>query len=469
MTKQRAARPLVAAVAALLLGCGAGDRARNRPNIVLVVLCSFRLDHAGFAGYGRATTPFLDRLAAEGEVFDNAFSASSWTKPATTSLLTGLTPNAHQLVDGYRTERILGGGVLPHRVLPDRVLTLAESLRDAGYATACRVNNVHAGAFFNLTQGCEDAVTRYHMRTARMIDDLAAWLRHLDGERPFFFLIFTLDAHIPYSPEYRDYRRFYRGSSAVPETELEQLVERTHREVWSLLQEGEIPDELRRLWIDLYDAALAGLDRRLSRLPEVLATAGVESETVIVVTADHGESFFEPGRGGFRRATHGFDLGDALIRIPLLFRGPSITPGRRVERVVRSIDLFPTLAELAVSERPAHLQGRSLVPLLHGREDRFPRLTAFASRAAGAHQAVHDGRFKLHYRHPDRRQLYDTAVDPWELRNILAERPAVARSLEQELAAWQAQEESLREVVGEVWSREPTPEVVEELRSLGYL
>ena len=481
--QRRQANRRTAAILLFVLGCGAEEPVVERPNIVLVTLCSMRLSHAGFAGYDRPTTPFLDHLAATGTVFDNAFSASSWTKPATASLVTGLTPNVHQLVDGYRTEDILSGAASERRVLPEGVPTLAESLRDAGYATACRVNNVHAGEFFNLTRGCDDAVTRYRMKTSQMVDDLADWLKRrsegggndarpgheADTDRPFFFSIFTLDAHAPYTPEYEDFRRFQRGEP-VAEAKFAAYVETTHRGVWRLLSEGEdVPAELRERWIDLYDAALASLDRRLSQLPGVLEAAGEASNTAIVVTADHGESFFEPGRSGFRLATHGFDLAEALIRIPMIFHGPGISPGLRVSPVVRSIDVFPTLMELAQAKRPEHLQGHSLVRVLGGEIDALPIVTAFSSRASGHHHAVHDGRFKLHLRPPDRHKLYDTRSDPAEIQDLLTERPEEARRLSQELAIWLHQEEALRARFNEVWSREPTPDVVEELRTLGYL
>lgn len=444
----------------------------ERPNIVLVVLCSFRQDHTGFGGYSRPTTPFLDRFAAQSVLFEQAFSASSWTKPSAASLYTGLTPNVHQMIDDYPIHSILQGDGKPPRTLPEAIVTLPENLRQAGYATGCRVNNVNAGEFFHLTQGCDDAVTRHRMPTGEMIDDLASFITDLPAGKPFFYLLFSLGAHVPYTPDYEDFLRFNRGDGVPTEDEFRHfpndISEAMNRAVTS---SEPVPEDLKQTYIDLYDASLASLDRRLSRLPEVLAAAGMADDTMVIVTADHGESFFEPGRRGHRQTTHGYDLSEAVIRIPLLIQGPGLTPGQRFPQVVRSIDLFPTLVELARSEAPLLLQGQSLTPLLYGDGggDGFPSHTAFSSRAVGAHHSVHDGRYKLHFGTDNSYSLFDTQEDPYELRDIKQDDRALTQRLKEALDHWREHEETLRPIVGQAGSRDLTPEMIEQLKSLGYL
>jgi arylsulfatase A-like enzyme len=432
----------------------------QRPNVVLVTLCSLRFDHTGLGGYDRPTTPFLDALAASGVLFASAVSAASWTKPATASLLTGLTPNVHALWDFHRLADVVEGRVTPKRVLADGLVTLPECLAEAGWATACRVNNVNAGAFFNLTQGCADTRTDHGMDTAAMLDDLGAWLARRDRARPFFFLLFTRDAHTPYGPSWASYRRF--SADPVPEDRYDAHRKAVDTEVRRLVEaRAPVPAPLAREWTALYDAALAELDGALARLPRVLAEAGVTSDTVVIVTADHGERFFEHGLVG-----HGGRLDEPVLRVPLIVAGPGVPPGRRVDRVVRTIDVYPTVAELAGVEPPAMLQGRSLVPLLAGRDDGFPPLTAFST--TGRAHALRDGHLKLHAR-PAGRALYDVAEDPEEQHDVAAERPATLRTMTEALGAWLRQEETLRARVGEAPAQEPTPEVVEQLRALGYL
>lgn len=450
------------------LGCLA--ETPQRPNIVLVVLCTFRLDHTGFGGYDRPTTPFLDSLAAESTVFEQAFSASSWTKPSAASLYTGLTPNVHQMIDDYPIHRILQGDGEPPRALPDSVVTLPEVLQEAGYTTGSRINNVNAGEFFNLAQGYDDTVTEHRMWLSRIADDLQGFLARKPPEDPFFYMIFTLDAHAPYISDYHYFQQFYRGDSAVSEEAFQTFPYEFNDLMNEAVSSGEpIPEDLKRTYIDLYDASLASLDYRLSYLPKLLDEAGVADDTIVVITADHGESFFEPGRTGHRQTTHGFDLSEPLVRIPLMMSGPGIPKGRKVSSVVRSIDLFPTLAELAGAETPPILQGRSLLPLLTESNEPLPAVTAFSSRAVGTHHAVHDGRHKLHLQSDGSYRLYDTVQDPFEQWDIQDSAPHITRRLEAEMSRWLDHEAALRPIVGEAGSRELTPEMIEQLKSLGYL
>lgn len=461
---------LAAAVLGLCaFGCGIREKLPERPNLVLVVLCSFRLDHSTLGGYERPTTPFLAEFAASGLAFENAVSASSWTKPATASLLSGLTPNVHNLWDEYSISDILKEGATPNRVLSDGVVTLPEALREAGYATVGWINNVNAGEFFNLTQGFDEVVTRHRLRAPEMLDELAAWLGRRDAGRPFFCLLFLRDAHTPYTPDYATYLRFNRSGNTVPEEEFAAHLAHVNQEASRLAWSGEeIPPQLRRSWIDLYDAALVRLDRDLARLPVVLDRAGVAAETLMVVTADHGEHFFDPGLRGERPIGHGQSLGEPLLHIPLVFRGSGIPAGRRLPQVVRSIDLYPTLTELAGATPPAWLQGRSLLPLIvGGGEEEFSRLEAFASRA-GVHHVLRQGRYKIE-REPERRMLYDVIVDPHATRDLWHEQGEVARRLDRALDRWLAQEQKLRPIFGPRKNRKLNRKTIEQLRSLGYL
>lgn len=440
----------------------------SRPNVVLVVLCSLRFDHLGAAGYPRDLTPFLDGLAERGVFFENAVSASSWTKPSVASLLTGLTPELHEMLDYYPMRDILDGEIESRRVLPDGFVTLPEVLRAAGYDTFCRVNNVHAGRFFNLTQGCQDSLTREEMPTRRMLDDLEGWLAGRRGDpSPFFAYVMDRDAHTPYNPPYAVYREIQRGGEPVPAEGFRAFRREVNRRVWDLFNAGEpIPETLQRQWTDLYDAQLPALDAALSRLPEILEGAGVADDTLLVVTADHGERFFE--HGGI---DHGRNLDQPLLEIPLIFAGPGVAGGQRRPEVVRSIDLLPTLAAFAGAGPPPLVQGRSLLPLLGAPEARLPEVSALSSfdTYRGRLHAVRMGRHKLLVSPGGEERLYDLEEDPFEHQDLRAGEPRTAGRLRSELRRWLQEGERLaREAPGAV-SRELPPEVVEELRALGYL
>jgi arylsulfatase A-like enzyme len=443
---------------------GADVMEGGRPNILLVTLCTFRYTHMGAGGYRRPTTPFLDSLAGEGVFFENAVSASSWTKPSVASILTGLTPNVHGMTDMSGDREIIDGQYTPKRVLADEIVTLAECLRDAGYATAARINNVQAGEFFQMTQGFEDAVTSHRMDTAAMVNDLAGWLARLDRAKPFFFFMLTRDAHIPYDPKYEYFVRFNRSSKVIPENEYARYLTRMAEQARGIVEAGKpAPYDLRQRWIDLYDAELAQLDDALRRIPAVLRESGRASNTLIVVLADHGERFFEHGRIG-----HAMFLDEPVIHVPLILHGPNLPSGRRIKNVVRSIDLYPTLAAVTGAKPPDVLQGRNLLPLVLGDPDSLEPLTAFAS-FQGVEHVVRDGPYKFWCRPDGRRELFDLRRDPLELRDVAADHSDVAQRLEQRLAQWLHEEEVLRQVVAQAPTRELTPEVIEQLRALGYV
>ena len=250
-----------------------------RPNLVLIVACSFRAGHMSGAGYERPTTPFLDALAGRGLRFTEAMSAASWTKPASATLLTGLTPGVHGLIDYYDLGEVRRGKVVEKRVLADEVGTLAECLQDVGYRTAGRSNNIHVSEFFNLQQGFEDFVADRYMTTEGMVGELERFLaegRESGDDRPFFYLMLSRDAHITYRPRYEYYQAFNRVAPEVGPEEYGDYTRKLWTDVRERVQsETRVSEELRMRFIDLYDGEMRQLDDALSRIPAVLARAGV--------------------------------------------------------------------------------------------------------------------------------------------------------------------------------------------------
>ncbi len=439
-----------------------GLHAQSRPNIVLVVLCAFRFNRIGAAGYWRPLTPNLDRIASRGVFFEHAVSAASWTKPAAASLLTGLTPGVHQLDDYYDVADILGGRVMRKKVLPPNLTTLASQLRANGYDTFARVNNVHAGDYFGVTRGFENQRTDNTVHLDDMVDQLHRWLLARNRSKPFFAMLFTLDTHAPYDPGYQFFERTSRYPLPGGGWEFEKLRVRTENEVMAhLASDHRWPQELQERWIDLYDAGVMEVDSRFRQLQTVLAETGALHDTIFVVTADHGERFFEHGR-----VDHGWFPDEPVLQVPLILAGPGIPRGRRVSAVVRSIDLYPTIDELLGLENPPLLQGTSLLPLIHGETEPAPR-PAFS--VGDAEYALRVGRYKLRWAPGSAKMLYDLEADPTESHDLSGEAPEVFQRIEEQLERILRLEAVLRPKVGTARQREVEPAVRNRLRALGYV
>jgi len=364
-----------------------------------------------------------------------------------------------------KPEDLLSGKIKPKRIMTDEIATLAECLRAAGYATACRINNLNSSEHFNMTQGFEDADTSHLQDTRQMVETLGTWLKTIDAARPFFALLFTRDAHVPYHADYAYFQRFDQTEPKVSPRGFRELNLRIARLIRKCKRDGtEVRERARTTWVDLYDACLAKLDDGLAHLPAVLESARRRSNTVILVTSDHGERFFD---GGSTTTGHAWRLDEAVLRVPLIVSGPGIPQGRRVADLVRYIDIYPTVADLARAKSPTVLQGRSLLPLFLGEHTDFPPCSAFASFRE-EHHAVRLGGYKL-LADPDRVELYDVRSDPAELHDIYASTPVEARKLEDELARWLAQEKALREQIPQAGLRELSPDAIEQLRALGYI
>lgn len=443
---RRAARPLIALVVGLAaisaLAPRFGERLASsrlpdaRPearNIVLIILDTVRARNMSLYGYERATTPYLDRLAASSTVFDRAYSPSSWTLPTHASIFTGLQP--HDLSANWITP------------LDDDAPTLAEVFVSRGYRTAGFVaNQNYAGPQTGLDRGFSHYDARHlHSRTvlgASMLGRLLLlggweawswpdlqrkpgravtgqfldWLPESD-DRPFFAFLNYFDAHDPYDPP--DPFADHFANDTPP-------VRPVHGPRRPHLQAA----------IRGYDASIAALDEEVRRLMSGLSRRGLLESTVIVVTSDHGEEFAEKGM-----MTHGNNLNASVLHVPLLVVLPDRQVGTRVPRPVSLRDLAVTLLELSRSDEgeTAVLPGRSLVPDLYGPGSRarsdgsrtdtvLAELTGFRSDEPGTPRfegylvsAITD---TLHYvvDGAGAEDLFALEADPWELES-LAERP----------------------------------------------
>ncbi len=340
-----------------------------------------RADRLGAYGYAAATTPNLDRLAAQGVRFAQAQAPAPLTLPSHATILTGQLPPRHGLRQNGAP--ISGPGLT----------TLAGHLAAAGYRTGAFVGSFVLDRRFGLAQGFEvydDEVERDVSGTPgleaerpgrEVVDRALAWLGQEDGGRPSFTWVHLYDAHAPYAPP----EPFAAAHPGRP-----------------------------------YDGEIAAVDAEVGRLLEQLERLGLTEETVVAVAGDHGEALGEHGE-----PTHGVLLYEASLRVPLILSAPGLLPpGWVVEEPVGLTDLAPTLSTLAGHPWAGDREGRDLAAALRTREEppradlyaetQYPTLFGWSDLASlrrGQRKAIA----------APRPELYDLGRDPQELTNLWRE------------------------------------------------
>lgn len=430
------------------------SRAAAYPNVVLYVIDGLRPDRLGLAGYARQTSPFLDELARRGVVFRNAYAQATWTKPSVTTLLTSLYPQTHGV--GARSSL---------DALPSSVVTLQDQLRAHGYLTAQFAGNAFASTLSNLDQGFDWALGPDAFLIADAAakkdklhsDDLNArvlpWIEAHSRER-FFVYVHSIDPHPPCAAPRR------------PRT----------------LPGGDTESEL-------YDEEIRFNDDQIRKLYQKLEQLGIAHDTLFVVTADHGEAFFDHGKAG-----HGLSVHQEEIRIPLLFVRPGALRPRAVDAPVQAVDVMPTiLRHCAVPFDRTRFQGQDLLGVsaeaLRSRKvfaSRFvyPDAAELPEFFEQEHFAVIEGPSKLIVRGPHgppSLELYDLLADPGERTDRSAADPGRATGLYAALMAFVRQQQAARVAFLREHPDEATPparagirgslpqDALERLQSLGYL
>jgi len=461
---------------ALLVGCGGHASSGPPERIVLVVVDTLRADAVPWYGAPEASAPFLAELARDATVFDAAHSTSSWTAPATASLLTSLWPFQHGVLNGLVTARALtssGVPVLTSR-LPRTAPTLAETLSEAGWRTFGVSANPNVGTEAGFDRGfdrfacIEGSARAVHAAAEAWRDEFLA------AERAFLYLHY-MDPHAPYH---------LRGTvlDAATTSALERYLEGAPvnrpayaddprglrvRHVLNAQRDGSLALDRARTAAVLraaYDSEVRFFDARFRELFERFELDGAW----LVVTADHGEEFGD--HGGFG---HEFSLYEELTRVPLFVRGPDGTAagppgasGARVARPVSLVDVVPTVRRFASAPALAPEAGHDLFARPIGEALFAGRTEPTTDGATRTLNAVWREPWKWIGRPRGGPELFDLAADPRERTNLARERPAEAEALAGELArAFAEAPRHERELV----ETELDADRRAELESLGYL
>jgi arylsulfatase A-like enzyme len=393
--------------------------AATHPNVLLVVVDTLRWNHVGSYGARRETSPAIDRLAASGARFDRAYSTAPWTMPAVASMLTGQYPSRHSATSF-------------DRALPEDVDTLAEVLGRNGSATAGVVSHTAIAAKHGFAQGFDvwlesEARGHDHVSTAGVTRQALEQLDRLaPGPAPFFLFVHYFDPHY-------NYKRHPEVGFAPPRagrldgTELMRAIRD--------MQDSLTPEEIDFVTA-LYDEEIRHTDGGIGQLLERVDAAGLAPDTLVVLTADHGEEFLDHGRLGHTRTLY-----DELVRVPLIVRGPGTEAGTVVETPVSLVALMPTILDLAgIGPGDLPLQALSLRPYLSGAApSRAPAVFSEVdfvpvrtTRTMGPvhKKAVVVGRHKLVREDGSGRlELYDLLDDPGEQSDLAAAQPELTARL----------------------------------------
>jgi arylsulfatase A-like enzyme len=449
--------------------------------IVLFLLDTLRRDHLDAYGFERETAPHIRSVGEKGVLFQDAIAQGAWTKVSVPSILTSTYPTSNGIYE------------INHR-MPASGVTLAEVLREAGYATWSTSAVQFTGRGSNLHQGVEvlheagSIPSDDRGKDARhFVDRFLPWLEsHKDV--PFFAMIHATDPHSDYEPN-RPYDTLWASPDAKEKhkewtEKVKPHIESTFMKNLGLPLKSELekagidPDEFVEIELDWYDGSIRGADVEFGRILEKLSELQIADDTLVVVFSDHGQEFLEHG-GHF----HEENVYGELTNVPLLMSWPSGLPeGRVVAETVQLLDLAPTILDLAGLEIPERMQGQSLKPLFEtgGRWRARPAISEWRRRTDQLGTRIVDafsileGEWKLMWNveRPDdvpEFELYHHPSDPLDQKNVASDNPEVVQRLAQQLEAWRkwALENKLPSD-GEA-AEGMSSEELERLRSLGYV
>lgn len=478
-----------------------------RPNVLWVVWDTVRADRLGLYGYAKATTPRLDLWARDARVFDNAISTAGYTIPAHASFFTGLLPSEHCAYNGF--ER-----------LDDSFVTLAEQLQGAGYRTFLYSENpnISSDPARNFGQGFDQVLhpwsPEYAARARAIVERklpdedrsselrarltqgspgpwtlkaagelgqeaLLDWLADSAADKPWFAFLNYMEAHRPLIPP----RRHREALMNPTEVERSYRVDRGWLRIWEyVFRLREIPDEDLATMGSVYDAALLELDELFAELLAALEREDALRDTVVILTADHGEHL-----GEAHLLDHQYSLHDALLRVPLVVRHPAhFAPGRDASPVM-NFDLHPTVLE--ITGLPSGVSGRSsaqslLRPLAArdrlSEEPGLPDIGMADVRAAHPdwdpapfrqRQRAWTDRsgWKYVWRSKGPSSLFDLNSDPRELRDQIDAEEERALSLSASLSAYRHTRALCEPAASAAPPTALSAEQRERLRALGYL
>jgi arylsulfatase A-like enzyme len=399
---------------------------------VVITIDTLRADHLSCYGYPRPTSPRIDAFAKRAMLFEKVVCQSSQTLPSHASILIGTNPRTHLAISHESP-------------VPEDQTTLAEILKKKGYRTAAFISSHALDSKYHLDQGFDTywEVHKKHTIIERQLqkiqerdataDAVLEWLEH-NADSRFFLWVHWFDPHRPYDPPPRYLQEFGGGYTGPADTDPEFIMN-----VWR--QQIDLAQEDIDHLIGRYDGEIAFTDVQVGKVLDQLDAEGLLKNTVVVLTADHGEILYEHEH----YFGHDIALYDECLLIPLIIYWPDLErAGTHVKPLVQSLDIMPTVLDLLEVECPHRLEGRSLLPLAGGSQEStvdyaFSETFPFPEKCPPRH-AVRTSQWKLIWKELAdgglTKELYDLSADPGETDNLYLRQPPGAAQLDSVLAAW---------------------------------
>jgi len=388
-------------ILALVLGISC-SQSGNGMNIILISIDTLRADHLHCYGYPRETSPNIDRIAKGAIVFENAISQSAWTLPSHVSMMTGLFPYEHGLVyydnEGLEDKKSYG---TMDRSLP----TLAKILKKNGYRTI----SYNGGGWVDPTFGLNEGFDLYKWGGRYFKDNVPKSLKWIQSHKKsrFFLFLHAYDVHPPFNAA-KQFNIFYEYEGP----------HKTEEITVNSIDDVDSPEY--KYYLSQYDAGIRRADYYLGLLFDMLKEEGLDTNTVVIITSDHGEMLKKRhGRWG-----HIYPLYEELIRVPLIIKIPGQAPARFSRQVPASVSLLPTILDIAGIQKKEVRNQYDLMRIVRGESIQFDLILSETGRTSGQRlcRAVRTDQWKLS-RHTREKldpwlELFDIKNDPTEQKNM---------------------------------------------------
>ena len=421
------------------------------PNLIILLIDALRKDHMGVYGYHRQTTPNIDRFSREVTVLPEVISQSSWTNPSVASLFSLLYPSVHGL-NSYSESRA--------SALDRKIVTLAEILKEKGYATGAFVANHWVCRRLQYDQGFDtfDRINLdYKPRASEVNKKALAWIGR-NKDRPFFAYVHYMDVHGPYNPP-EAYASFFQSTGTRPMTKKE-----ARRLAYLSVGRKKDNNDL-NYYIDRYDGEIRYIDDQIERFLKKLTQNELMDNSIIIITSDHGEAFFEHGF-----CDHGSSLYNEEIVIPFIIQLPPPLqfPDLKMHRT-ELIDVIALLLELLGYSLPyeadgggeAISSGAVFSQEISGEQRGIPKMTIIKDDFKAIYPVEKMGVT----------ELYNLKEDYSEQNNLIDVYPRKSEELEEELESWQKDKLRKRATLGieEFTVGIEDDKTLEQLKALGYI